>query len=360
MDYSKYTTEDYVNDPGFQSWVLNGDAELNPFWEGFLQENPHKCLEIEEAKVIVKALFKREYNYPIDRQEKLFHKITDTNRRLYGKHINDRNSKVSSADKSMHNPNTLSKRKIMNWKAHLAMVASVVLIACFAYLFTQESDQPSVQMVNKTNKAGERSRISLPDGSTVFLNAESSLRYDLKFSDTERRVFLEGEAFFEVTKDSLRPFTVTTGQLSTTALGTSFNIKSYPENNETQIALITGKVLVKDPISNESAILIPGEAIVSKKNIQGIKKITVNSRIITLWKDGIIHFEKTKFEEVINVLEKWYDVEFVVRNGSTQNLVCSGTFKDQYLSNVLKSIGFALGFDYEIKDKKVYVTFKQK
>lgn len=358
MGYSKFTTEDYVNDPEFQSWVLNGDPELNLFWEDFLLRHPHKRAEIEEAKVVVKALFKKEYSYPKHRQERLLRRINDTNQRLYGKYKNQKDAKVFPVNRSY--PDPLPKKQIVNWKTYMALAASVALLACFIYLYAHETNLPVTEMVSKSNEAGQRSRISLPDGSTVFLNAESSLQYNSNFSDNERKVFLEGEAFFEVAKDTLRPFTVTTGQLSTTALGTSFNINSYPDKNEMQVVLLTGKILIKDTVSNETAILSSGEAVILKKDTRGIEKITVNADNIVLWKDGIIHFEKTEFEEVINVLEKWYDVEFVIQNHPAQNLVCSGTFEKQYLSNVLKSIGFALGFDYEIKGKKVYVKFKQK
>ncbi|WP_258104722.1 FecR family protein [Marinoscillum sp. MHG1-6] len=214
------------------------------------------------------------------------------------------------------------------------------------------------RLITKANPEGQKSKVHLPDGSVVYLNADSRISYLSQFSNI-REVTLEGEAYFEVVKDTERPFVVRSGRLSTTALGTSFNIQSFKDLGEVKVTLITGKVSVDDEISKERIILSPNEQVIVNEHVSHLHKRSVSGQLVTYWKDGIIYFDKVPLKEVIAQLERWYGVEFEV-NGDIHNLKCSGTFNNEYLANVLQVLGHTLDFDYSINDKKVKINFKPK
>ncbi len=218
-----------------------------------------------------------------------------------------------------------------------------------------------VENLVKTTPKGRKSKIILPDGSVVHLNSESQISYPENFKEN-RTLTLSGEAFFEVVKDPFHPFEVISGAISTTALGTSFNIKAYPESKDIQVSLVTGKVQVKESDSQKEVVMSPGHAV--KYNVLGAGMLVEPVKISNVlhWKEGILSFDKTPFSEVITSLERWYGVQVIVVG--TENIPqdkCSGTFEPhEYLSNVLNALGYSMNFTYTITGKNVTITFKSK
>ncbi|QDH79887.1 DUF4974 domain-containing protein [Echinicola soli] len=216
--------------------------------------------------------------------------------------------------------------------------------------------QEAVVMEIKSNPAGQKSKIKLPDGTIVYLNSESSLEYPADFA-TNRQLKLRGEAFFEVFPDKEHPFSVESRGIRTTALGTAFNIKAYGDMAETEVALAHGKVLV-EAASDDHLELKPGEAAVSNEHNGAFKKKNVNIEEILYWKEGILHFDGVSFDEVVNTLERWYNVSIYINGKYDGKFQCSGTFdKNEYLDNVLDILGHSIGFDFQINKKKVTLTF---
>ena len=173
-----------------------------------------------------------------------------------------------------------------------------------------------------------------------------------------REIYLSGEAFFEVASDSLLPFRVHSGDLITTALGTSFNINSYKEN-WVQVQLATGKVRVLNVSAKDQSVdLVPGEEVVIGKDSQLVKsKFDLNKAFY--WKEGVLGFEKVPFQEVVESLERWYAVDINVQNPPAYMLKISGEFKkNTYLKDVLESLGYAYNFKYSIENKVVFIQFK--
>ncbi|WP_114750430.1 FecR family protein [Pleomorphovibrio marinus] len=220
-----------------------------------------------------------------------------------------------------------------------------------------KSEEVSPKLLTRQNPKGQKSRIVLPDSTVVFLNADSELSYLEGFSQG-REVKLRGEAFFEIAKDSLNPFVVKSGRLSTTALGTSFNVQAYEEDPAVKVTLATGKVSVEDKLSNKVLLMDPGEATLVKMEDHEPRKVHSDPKVTSLWKDGILHFDKTPLNEVIPTLERWYGVKIEV-SGKLPNHKCTGTFKkNEYLSNVLRVLGHNVGFNYIIKGKEVFIYLK--
>lgn len=246
-----------------------------------------------------------------------------------------------------------------------AVAASVsLLLGIFIYSFYQNepiasmSDRQSILWVEKSNPAGKKTLIHLSDGSKVYLNAESKIRYPENFK-SDRRIFLDGEAFFEVAKDSLHPFAVVAGDLTTTALGTSFNIKSFPEESQVSLVLVTGRVKAEVSKMDAPTFLNPGQGIsLSRDSGQLMETFEANLEQTLFWKEGILHFEQVSFMDLLTQLERWYGVEITVSGDYPKNGGFSGTFKkNENLINVLQTIQFSEEFSFQSEDKKVSIQF---
>src|SRR5690606_17548791 len=205
---------------------------------------------------------------------------------------------------------------------------------------------------------GVKSYLTLQDGSKVILNSGSLLRYRQNFEKNQRQLELDGEAYFEVAKDSLRPFRVTTGAVTTTALGTSFNIKAY-ENEAWSIALLTGKVEVDVEMDHQEKVsLIPGEALNIDLQYQRFQKQGFSEEAIMAWTKKTIIFDHTPINEIVRVLENWYGVQIELKNRPNSGLIISGVFRDQTLANVLEGLSYSGRFEYKIDKNQVSLTFK--
>ena len=258
------------------------------------------------------------------------------------------------------------KNNRSHWKKW-AQVAAVFLPLIFGtlYFFTDfKAWLPSEQISSKSNdkyfaketSKGEKLTLALSDGSVVKLNSDSRIRYREMLDESGvREVFLEGEAFFEVAKDSLRPFIVHTGSLTTTVLGTSFNINAY-SSSELAVSVVSGKVKVQntDEPNRESVLLLPEEqAYYSSRNAVLIKRKFDYPHVLS-WKDGTIYFKDAKFPEVIHALERWYGVDFEIRNENIEDGF-SGAYTNKSLESVLSGMSYVLNFDFQIKGKKVII-----
>jgi ferric-dicitrate binding protein FerR (iron transport regulator) len=224
--------------------------------------------------------------------------------------------------------------------------------------YEHESLQDNVASIVRENQKGQKTRIFLPDGSTVILNSSSKLVYPSGFTNDKREVFLSGEAFFDVTKDSLRPFFVRTEEITARVLGTSFNVRAYPDDMEETIALVTGKVLVSGKrINKDSVLLLPGESAKLMRGTEIITKGTFDFEEEILWKDGILCFKDEPFNDVISQLERWYGVNITIANHPEKDLIVNGRFENEYLDNVLQSMAFTAHFDFQIEGSNINISF---
>jgi transmembrane sensor len=224
------------------------------------------------------------------------------------------------------------------------------------------------EMITKTTAKGQKFTIFLGDNTRVKLNSESSLQYPANFSGLERVVYLTGEAFFEVESDPLRPFSVISNDLVITALGTAFNINAYPGQDQITVSLAEGVVKINpkeikskpDHSTHFELLLEPGTQAVYSTTDYTVHTKDFNARKALSWKDGIIFFEDATWKTVVNELERWYGVEFVIRNQPMVDKLYTGSFNNQSLKNVLESLGFSKNFNFLIDGHKVYLTFNIK
>lgn len=171
---------------------------------------------------------------------------------------------------------------------------------------------------------GETFKLILCDGTEVWLNANSKLVYPTAFIEKERTVFLEGEAYFKVTKDT-KPFIVKTDYLQTKVLGTEFNVKSYTAE-DSHVTLISGKVQVRSHENARFVDLEPGKDAILLSNGQFEVK-EVNSEAYTYWKDGYFYFDELTLADIMKSIGRWYNVNVIFRNKEAM------TYRIHFMSN---------------------------
>ena len=254
------------------------------------------------------------------------------------------------------------------FKRWISIAASIiVLISVTVYYFISTPSNVQIlsdesEMIVKTNPAGQKSKVFLPDGSIVWLNSESSITYEKEFNSEFRKVTLHGEAYFEVKKDAERPFVVYSGSISTTALGTAFNIHAFDEDNIT-VSLASGRVNVETiniEGENTGFIINAGEGVVYNAATESkIGVIKIDADQVKIWKDGFLELRNASLAQTIEELERWYGVHIVCLNEPIHKWNANGLFDNEYLDNVLRSLSFSQNFEYEIIGKNVNVTFKK-
>jgi len=252
-----------------------------------------------------------------------------------------------------------------NYWLKIAATLLILITSAFIIYQTKQFWLPSAgqdvvehKVIIKSNPRGEKSLITLPDGSKIKLNSESHVEYFSDF-DQERSVKLIGEAFFEVAKDTSRPFYVNTGDLRVRVLGTSFNVQAFPFEKNINVALVTGKLLIEkeDGLQMKPMeYLNPDEMLVYDHRSSEYDITSFDTRKVIGWKDGVLHFEEEEFDEVFEDLERWYGVEIIVSSSVDLTGKFSGTYEGQLLESVLDGIGFTSDFSFRIDGKKVYIN----
>lgn len=334
---------DFLEDASFRDMVLHDKHVL--FWREWIRLNPNQKATYDLAVRILLEINEGSETWEISEKAALLEKINQ--------------NRLQKSSKSSFNPKALLR---------LLGIVTLLLGGIF-WWYTEYSQlsnksytaQPTINPVwiTKSNPPGQKSRIRLPDGSHVTLNAASELAYTTDFAKENREVHLKGEAFFEVASDSLLVFEVYSGSLVTRALGTSFNIKNYPEVNQ-RVQLTSGRVVVRSSDDLQEPIhLNPGQELVMTSQ-KSLKTQEFDITKATLWKDGILHFNSATFPEVISTLERWYGVKITIKNLPRKPINVTAEFQKDYLENVLHSLGFTFDFKYDIEDKNVTVQFNPK
>ncbi|MEQ9287246.1 MAG: FecR domain-containing protein [Cyclobacteriaceae bacterium] len=317
------------------------------------------------AGLFVKQIFGEDSNDPSKELNQWKKDHTDATEEIYNwDNFTQRQIDISQIDTKKEWDNLSRKlNKGNNVQQLIRYAAAAVIVLATGLLFylpklSQEEQVAETKQVVKENPKGVKSQIQLPDGTHVWLNSVSSIAYQADFSDSIRLITLKGEGYFEVVKDPERPFKVKSGDVTTTALGTAFNVNAYNEN-QIQVSLHEGKVGVERKKVNGTTILLPGQQ--AKSTDAGISVFQFNSEETLAWKDGTLYFDKTGLDEVMRTLEKWYNVSFEVENLSEakrKELKVTGKFKDQTLVNVLKLLSHSMHFNYTIDQKNVTLNFR--
>ena len=207
---------------------------------------------------------------------------------------------------------------------------------------------------------GERIQIMFQDGTKVYINSDSKLRYPKKFALNTREVFLEGEAYFVVAKNKNRPFIVNLSGPAIHVLGTSFNVQDYPENKDIVVCLDEGNINLTLPTEKKYPVK-PGERLVYNKDNQQCTISKMNDmRRLSMWKQNVIVFKDTPLSEVIKILNRWYNVEFKVEDENVLKYVYTLTSDNTLLEKVLMDLEKIAPVKFEYNEDKKEVIVKMK
>ena len=207
-----------------------------------------------------------------------------------------------------------------------------------------------------TTPVGGEYSLVLSDGTKVFLNADSELKYPVEFSDGKRIVDLKGEAYFEVHKDSLRPFIVRMNGAEVTVLGTSFNVNTYGDDGQIYTTLVNGSVRVSSVKNGQAEVLKPGMQ--SVMNVQSglltVRKVDVEPYVA--WREGRFVFRAMTLDLIMRQLQRWYDFEVFYQNSELKDYEFRGVIKrDMDLDKVLSVIKATTNVDFEVKGKVITI-----
>lgn len=260
------------------------------------------------------------------------------------------------------------------FKTVAVSAASILLILASVFSYRQLTSREHVLAKNdgpfileKVSPPGQKSKIFLPDGSSVWLNADSKLQYGSDFNEKYRTVWLTGEAYFDVKSDLGKPFQVKSGNVAIKAFGTSFNVNTFIGNQAVEVVLDQGDLIIENLFSSLipgmplRARLNPGErAVYSLKNSEFIVNQVNNTFDYTCWKNGILSFHNDDFETVINKLERWYGVNFTWSDQPGDEWTFTGEFNNEYLDSVLNKLVSAEGISFKIRNESVQLVFPEK
>ncbi|MFW0714329.1 FecR family protein [Pedobacter sp. N23S346] len=331
MDYHSYHAEDFAADESFNAYYLESDQTAVKFWEEWISHHPEKLDEIYNAEQLLAALYLR---------------LPDEELHLEFERFDQFLGSTSSPEQFVKTER--DKAPLRFWFAAMA----VFLIAVFGgvfFLIKPGVNQPQTYITRKTS-SGKMLIVSLSDGTTVTLNANSSIKYPKIFQGNKRSVSLIGEAFFEVSKDSTRQFIVTAGATKTTVYGTKFNIDAYPESKNIEIALFEGSIAVSTSSKSGGIRLQPNQKAVFNRAESSLSLQTINANEEIDWKAGTLIFNNSGFEEIALKIKNTYGITLIDNSHSGQ-WQYTGTFnKTDYLT-IIKNICFARNLTFS-QDKQ--------
>ncbi len=298
-----------------------------------------------------------------------------------GYHLNT----IESETGSLKYQDIDKKKKNRKW-----FVAGFVSLACITIIFsnfyyktfsTSTNTQPIAKSEVST-KNGSRSKIQLPDGTSVWLNSSSKLTYDNEnFGATIREVSLVGEAYFDVVKNPSKPFVIHTAKMDIKVLGTAFNVKSYPTDKTTETSLIHGSVEVTLNDRQEKIMLKPSEKLIfntlqnksekistlkdnlkiseKEKPIIELSHLTIypidNSIVETAWMENKLVFRNESLEDIALKMERWYGISIVIRTESLKKELITGSFEKETIYQALKALQFTNKFNYITEKDKIII-----
>lgn len=202
-----------------------------------------------------------------------------------------------------------------------------------------------------------KSLVTLPDGTLVHLNAKSSLTYSQDFCRTDRKVKLSGEGFFEVKKDTEKKFTVGTGYMDVTVLGTKFNVYAYEDKDMVEMSLVEGSVNITTERPPFRSINVkPNEKVIYNKNTGELIHEQTNNRMETAWMTKELVFRSEPLRNVFDCLSRKFAVTFNVNDEKLLNDIYTGTFEDENIESIMRVLKIHYKFNYENEDNMITIN----
>ena len=373
MNYQDYEVEDFLLDQSFRNYCLGTNQEDRAFWEEWIVLHPEKYGVILQAKQLYELLNGNNtvQNYRDD---------VKTFRVRLEKHLAAGLAPVGPAPvESATGPAGVPPAPLSTFrvpKKWYWLAAAAVLIPLFFFItrkiFSSRPEGKSSGEYARISSAGERKSFQLPDGTKVMLNAGSIIHIFQDFNKQSREITLEGEAFFDVTKDALKPFVIHTSSMDVKVLGTTFNVKAYPEDKMTEAALLNGSVEIRVKKDNSRILLHPSEKILIPNNTgssapgtspekdlpesgknYSVGKLIANPADSSIaevsWTENKLAFTDNNFEEIAKGLERWYNVSIQFEDPTLKQFRFTATFDKKTIEQVLNALAASRPFEYQLE-----------
>jgi transmembrane sensor len=356
-DYSTYSAEDFAYDETFLKWVKYPARYplLDKFWQNWLQENPHKKVEVEEARMMIIAVLQEKQFSPAEgKQHEVWNRID--------KIIVDASPQVKQV--------SLWQR----WYLRAAVISILVATGLFLWYpgnhetVLSENTTEAELFTEQINNSDLPKTIILSDETSIVLQPQSALQYPKTFDADIREVYLTGEAFFEVKKDANRPFLVHTHEIVTRVLGTSFTVRGYTNEKNVLVQVKTGKVSVfknKDKRKSspdeivEGVVLMPNQQVLYERDeMKMTKSLVENPSVLVQAAKQNFEFIDTPITEVFEMIEQAYGVDIVFDEEVMANCSLNASLSDVPLYDKLKLICKVINTTYEIMDSHIIIYGK--
>ena len=244
------------------------------------------------------------------------------------------------------------------WKPILYKVAATILLPiCLGlgtYFFIGQLNKPSLEPFLVNVDYGQKADLTLPDGTKVWLNSATQLSYNSAYNKDDRKVHLDGEAYFEVAKNKAKRFIVCCNDLEVEALGTAFNVKGYSNDASVITSLVEGSVRISNGV--ESDVLKPGERLEYQKNSRSFVKSEIpDMREVDFWRKNMLVFHATTLGEIATTVERMYGVKVVFDAENLKNVLFTGTIRNNSLSNVFYIISLTYPLSYKLEGDTVRI-----
>jgi len=337
---SEYKFEDFVLDDSFINFVNNKNKADIEEWEKWFSQNPKNSDIALEAKIFISQLrFKKQ--------------------ELTGDFVNAEWLKLNKRLQLNAISPPLNKRAVLRRKiGRYAAAASILMFfASATYYFSSisKTENPIDYHELIVNK-GEVKNTLLPDGTLVFINSDSKLKYNDNFGKKHREVILEGEAWFDVKHNAEIPFIVHTQEIDIKVLGTAFNVYAYPNENIFRTSLERGKISVSKGDEKTQELLINQTYTLLKDSKQDEISETENIQSHSSWKDGETVFMNQPFTDILRELERSHDVTFHLLNEKVGSIKYTGTFSTKDgINTILKVLKLPMAFEYEIVNDTITI-----
>lgn len=276
-----------------------------------------------------------------------------------------------------HRLEPLPNRNYKGWMIAASIVFLFVTGLFAVRYYRQDKTEPAQLIVADY---GKRIQSTLPDGTVVWLNSGSSIKYAGYSQSGKREVTLNGEAYFDVKHDAKHPFIVHAGKLNVVVLGTAFNVKAYNSDAFIETTLIRGKVeILNEAKAGAGIVMYPNEKVRVNTEVNVVKKVTiVNKQPVpdsvaiagngafkpsapdneieeTAWVSDYLTFKKEDFAELAGQLERWYNVKIIFDNDKYVSKQFTGRFKDQNIDEVMRALRFTQPFHYKITNNQIHI-----
>lgn len=239
------------------------------------------------------------------------------------------------------------KYKIYQPIYELLKITAIILITfcCTKYFYAQETKETAT-MQTVYVPSGQRSKVTLADGTEVWLNAKTTFTFPNRFSPTSREVSLDGEGYFEVVHNEKKPFIVKTQHYNIQVLGTKFNVSAYSHTSSFEASLLSGIIEVTSRRGNEKVRLYPHQKVFLENN--RLSQSNIENYDYFLWKDGIVSFDDETVQEILYKLQLYYDIKIIIKNKSILSDRYTGKFRTKDgIEHIMKVLQLNKKFTYE-------------